>query len=99
MRAGRPTVASIHLDAIRANFAAAQQCARGRRVIAVVKADAYGHGAVEVSRALVGAGCEHFAVISIGEAARLRSAGIRAPILILGGVHDAADAAPVEITG
>ena len=92
MRAGRPTVASIHLDAIRANFAVAQRCAQGRRVIAVVKADAYGHGAVEVSRALVGAGCEHFAVISIGEAARLRSAGIRAPILILGGVHDAADA-------
>ncbi len=93
LQAGRPTVAGIHLDAVRANFAAAQRYARGRRVIAVVKADAYGHGAAPVSRALVEAGCEVFAVVSVGEAAVLRSAGIRAPILVLGGVHDATDAA------
>lgn len=93
MPIGRPTVAEIDLDAIRANFAVAQRYARGRRVIAVVKADAYGHGAAEVSRALVGAGCEHFAVISVDEAAALRRAGIRAPVLVLGGVHDASEAA------
>jgi alanine racemase len=95
LQAGRPTVATVHLDAIRANFAAARRCAQGRRVIAVVKADAYGHGAAPVSRTLVEAGCEHFAVISVGEAAALRSAGMLAPLLVLGGVHDAADAAAV----
>jgi len=90
---GRPTVARIHLDAVCANFALAERRAQGRQVIAVVKADAYGHGAVKVTRALADAGCEYFAVLSIDEAVALRSAGIRASMLVLGGVHDASDAA------
>jgi len=93
LQEGRPTVARIHLEAVCANFALAQRRAQGRQVIAVVKADAYGHGAAQVTRALAGAGCEHFAVLSVDEAAALRSAGIRASILVLGGVHDAAEAA------
>jgi alanine racemase len=59
--------------------------------MAVVKADAYGHGAARVSRTLVEAGCRWFAVTTVAEAAELRDAGIREPILILGGVFDAGE--------
>jgi alanine racemase len=88
---GQPTRATIDLGAIRANFAEARRCAEGRELMAVVKADAYGHGAPEVSRALVEAGCRWFAVASVAEGAELRDAGIREPILILGGVFDAGE--------
>jgi alanine racemase len=57
--------------------------------MAVLKADAYGHGATRVSRALVEAGCRWFAVATVAEGVELRDAGIREPILILGGVFDA----------
>jgi alanine racemase len=56
-------------------------------VIAVVKADAYGHGAVPVSRALVAAGCEQLAVVSLEEGCALREAGLSVPILVMGGVY------------
>jgi len=56
----------------------------GCRVLGIVKADAYGHGAVEVARRLVGLGCEMLAVACLPEAVELRRAGIAAPILILG---------------
>jgi alanine racemase len=82
----RPTWAIIDLAALRANFAEAQRLAGGRRVIAVVKADAYGHGAVAVAGALADAGCEQLAVVSVEEACVLRDAGIALPILVLGGV-------------
>lgn len=88
----RPTVATIRLAAIRANFATAAEFAAGREVIAVIKADAYGHGAVPVARALAEAGCRRLAVVTVAEAAELRDAGLRLPILVLGGVHDAAEA-------
>jgi alanine racemase len=85
-------VATIRLAAIRANFATAAKFAAGREVIAVIKADGYGHGAVPVARALVEAGCRRLAVVTVAEAAALRDAGVRNPILVLGGVHDAAEA-------
>jgi len=85
-------VATIRLAAIRANFATAAAFARGREVIAVIKADAYGHGAWPVARTLVEAGCRRLAVVTVAEAAALRDAGVRVPILVLGGVHDAAEA-------
>jgi alanine racemase len=88
-------VATIRLGALRANFAEAQRRAAGREVIAVVKADAYGHGAVPVARALVGAGCRRLAVLTVREAAELRQASISAPLLVLGGVHDAPEAEAV----
>lgn len=53
--------------------------------MAVVKADAYGHGAVEVARALAGEGVEWLAVSSVTEGVRLRGAGIRTPILVMTG--------------
>ncbi len=88
---GRPTRATIDLRAIRTNFGEARRFAEGRELMAVVKADAYGHGAAQVSRALVEAGCRWFAVATVAEGAELRDAGIREPILILGGVFDAGE--------
>ena len=52
-----PAEAGIDREALRANFSEARRLASGRRVIAVVKADAYGHGALEVTRTLAAAGC------------------------------------------
>lgn len=54
-------------------------------ILAVVKADAYGHGAVEVARALSKAGAAHFAVAYLGEGVTLREAGIAGDIVVLGG--------------
>lgn len=54
-----------------------------RGVIGVVKANAYGHGAIEVSRTLLGHGVERLAVATLGEALALRQAGIEAPLLVL----------------
>ena len=56
-----------------------------RKVLAVVKADAYGHGAVPVARALEEAGVDFLGVAAVGEAVELREAGIQAPILVLTG--------------
>ena len=92
MKGERPTLASIDLAALAHNFAEAERLAAGREVIAVVKADAYGHGAVPVARRLVAAGCRRLAVATVAEAAELRAAAVRVPILVLGGVHDAAEA-------
>ena len=89
----RPTRATIHLGAIRANFGLARRLAGAREVIAVVKADAYGHGAVPVARELAAAGCRRLAVASLEEGALLREAEVRLPILLLGGVEAGADEA------
>jgi alanine racemase len=91
----RPTTATIDLQAIVANYNVARRLGGGRNVIAVVKADGYGHGAVPVARRLVSAGCAHLAVVTVAEAAELRAAAIDCAILVLGGVHDAAEAADV----
>jgi len=76
------TYMRVDLDAIEANFAAIQAKA-GVPVMAVVKADAYGHGAAAVARLLRGK-CVFFGVAGMGEAQELRRAGIEEPILILG---------------
>jgi alanine racemase len=88
---GRPTWAEIDLGALRRNLARVRERGAGRRVIAVVKADAYGHGAVAVSRELVSAGCEALAVATLEEAEELRAGGIAGPILLLEGVHQPGD--------
>ncbi len=72
----------IDLDAIARNFAAVQAKA-GVPVMAVIKADAYGHGAIPVARLLEGK-CAFFGVSSMLEALELRQAGLTTPILILG---------------
>lgn len=83
----RPTVAHVDLDALRHNYA----CIRARvrpdvRVLAPVKGDAYGHGAVTVARTLEAAGCDSFGVALVEEGAQLRDAGVRGMVMCLGGV-------------
>ncbi|EGO64286.1 alanine racemase [Acetonema longum] len=81
----RPTFAQINLAAIRHNLQQVKQTiAPGVRIIAVVKSNAYGHGAVPVSRALLEAGADSLAVALPEEGVQLREAGIQAPILVLG---------------
>jgi alanine racemase len=88
----RPTEARVDLAALRANYAEACRRAPGRALIAVIKADAYGHGAVPVARALAAAGCRRLAVLGADEGVALRDAGIELDVLLLGGVHDDAEA-------
>ena len=76
------TRVEINLDAIGRNFEAVREKA-GVSVMAVIKADAYGHGAIEVGRLLQDK-CAFFGVSSMLEAMELRKAGLRTPILILG---------------
>ena len=76
------TYVEIDLDAISANFDAIRAKA-GVQVMAIVKADAYGHGAVQIAR-LLDEKCSFFGVSSIAEALELRQAGLTKPILILG---------------
>ena len=76
------TYVEIDLDAISANFDAIRAKA-GVQVMAIVKADAYGHGAVQIAR-LLDSKCSFFGVSSIAEALELRQAGLTKPILILG---------------
>ena len=87
------TYVKIDLDVIEANFNAIREKA-GVDVMAVVKADAYGHGAVQVTRLLQDK-CAFFGVSSILEAMELRRAGIFNPILILG--HTPVSAFPVLV--
>ncbi len=81
----RPTLARIDLEAIRANYRLAKGLAPGARALAVVKADAYGHGAVMVARALA-AEADAFAVACSEEALELREAGIQNRIVLLQGM-------------
>ncbi len=77
------TWAQIDLSALAGNFAAIQKRC-DKKIYAVVKADAYGHGAVEVARELQRCGAYGFAVSNLAEAEQLRLAGFSQPILILG---------------
>ena len=81
----RPTSAIVRLSAIRENYRTACRLAPGSQNIAVIKSNAYGHGAVEVARALHG-DAPAFAVAFFEEAVELREAGITKPILILQGI-------------
>lgn len=85
----RGTRATVHLDNIRHNLEVARRHAPNRRIWAVVKANAYGHGLEPVARALAG-GADGLAVATLGEALQLRAAGLRGPVLLLEGVVDAA---------
>jgi alanine racemase len=81
----RPTVARVDLEAIRSNLRTITEFLNGRaQVIAVVKANAYGHGAPQVALALEEAGAAMLACADIEEAIVLREAGVREPILVFG---------------
>src|SRR5579862_4616431 len=81
----RPTVAEIDLDALVANYHSLRALAKDAEFMAVIKADAYGHGAEEVARALSRQGCRHFGVATLGEAKELRAAGLTDSIYLMGG--------------
>lgn len=91
----RPVAAEIDLDAVRANVATLAAVAGDADLMAVVKADAYGHGAVEVSGAALDAGAAWLGVAMVEEGAALREAGIEAPVLVLSEPPLAAAAAVV----
>lgn len=80
----RPTRAIIHTDSFRHNVQTARRLGGGRPICAAVKADAYGHGAVALSRVALEAGVEMLAVATVDEGAELRDAGISAPVVLLG---------------
>ncbi len=83
----RPTWAEVDLGAVAHNFKAITRRVRApARVMAVVKADGYGHGAVAVAKRLARAGAAAFGVSTLEEGVTLREAGIRPPILVLGNV-------------
>jgi len=83
----RPTCAIIDTEALRFNYG---QIKAGipatTKMMAVVKANAYGHGAVEAATALEGLGCDFFGVAMPEEGALLRAGGIKAPVVVLAGV-------------
>ncbi|MBC8596582.1 alanine racemase [Qingrenia yutianensis] len=78
----------IKLDAVKNNVKNIRGLLKdGTRLLAVIKADAYGHGAVEVAKSLLfDGGADYFGVATYGEAEQLRRAGINTPVLILGAV-------------
>ena len=82
--APRPAWIEVDLGAIRRNVSrVGERLSRGTQIMAVVKADGYGHGAVPVARAALQAGATWLGVILVEEGIRLREAGIDAPVLLL----------------
>lgn len=89
----RRTWAEIDLDALEHNYRRARTLTgSGVRYLGVVKADAYGHGAVQIGRKLESLGADYLAVSSLDEARELRHGGITMPVLILG--HTPPDMVP-----
>lgn len=84
MESIRPVWAEVNLDYIKENMQEIKKLTKDKKIISVVKADAYGHGAVDVAPALLEAGADKLAVAVITEALELREAGIDAEIMILG---------------
>jgi alanine racemase len=97
-----PAQASIDLDVIAGNVAAVRERMAPTPVMAVVKADGYGHGAVAAARAAVRGGAEWLGVVHVAEALELRTAGIDSPLLVLMAIasddHRAAIAAGVDLS-
>jgi alanine racemase len=93
----RPARVIFNASAVRANLERVQARAPGRRVLAIVKADAYGHGLVRAARALAAA--DAFGVASIEEAVNLRQAGVARPIVLLEGPFEAGELAEIAVYG
>ena len=82
----RPLQVRINLSALQNNLAVARQHAPNSRIMAVIKANGYGHGVLRVARALANA--DGFAVIELNDAVALREAGLQQKILLLNGFYD-----------
>ncbi len=93
----RPARVLFNPAAMRGNLELVRRRAPGRRVLAIVKADAYGHGLLRAARALDAA--DAFGVAALEEAARLRDAGIARPIVLLEGPFEADELAEIEARG
>lgn len=100
-RYGRDTIVEVNLDAIKHNVREFEKRVNDKNIemMAAVKANAYGHGAVEVAKAAIEAGVNQLAVAFVDEGIELREAGISVPILILGytPVEAAKDAVEYDI--
>ena len=81
---GRPAWAEVDLDALAHNVRVMAARAAPARLFAVVKANAYGHGAVAVAREALAAGASALAVVCVDEGEELRRAGVQAPIVVVG---------------
>ena len=86
-------IAQVDLGQLQQNLAGLRRVSRGLGLLAVVKADAYGHGAVPVAHTLAAAGIEGFCVATMQEALELRRGGVAAPIQVFGGLR--AEALPL----
>ena len=85
MKTLKRTWADISLDNLEYNYRSIRaHLPQGTKFLGVMKADAYGHGAVPVSRALADLGAEYLAVSNLEEAVQIRRGEVRLPILILG---------------
>lgn len=82
----RPTLVEIDLDRLTENFYAIQQAVAPAQVMPVLKANAYGHGLVEVAKHVVSLGATYLGVAVLEEGILLRQKGITTPILVLGGI-------------
>ncbi|HTV53297.1 MAG TPA: alanine racemase [Terriglobia bacterium] len=96
----RPTWAEIDCAAMRRNYARLRDLAGDRKMLAVVKADAYGHGATITAKLLDACGADWFGVATVEEGIELRAVGIQKPILLLGGLYmsDPADLVEYQLT-
>lgn len=85
---GRPTVCLIDLGALRWNFRQVREkVGPNVKILSMVKANAYGHGAPAVANALAAEGSDAFGVATVEEGIELREAGIREPIIVLAGLY------------
>jgi alanine racemase len=82
----RPTLVEVNLDRLAENFQAIRQKVAPARVMPILKANAYGHGLVEVARLMESLGADYLGVAVLEEGVLLREQGIQAPILVLGGI-------------
>ncbi|HOP80438.1 MAG TPA: alanine racemase, partial [Armatimonadota bacterium] len=103
MQHGHDAWVEVDLSAIKHNVEQVRSyIGHDIHLMAVVKADAYGHGAVETAKAMLDAGADALAVTRLNEAARLRSGGVTAPILVFDAIQpeaaEEAVALDVELT-
>lgn len=82
----RPTIIEVDLDALRYNLARIRARVGDARIMATVKANAYGHGLVRTAKELLRSGADELGVAFLEEGIALRRAGVTAPILVLGGI-------------
>lgn len=92
----RPVWAEINLDNLTHNIKEIRSLVKGAELTGVVKADAYGHGAVDVAPVLLENGVSRLAVAVLNEGIELRKSGIKCPIMILGITPDTLSEAVID---